>query len=59
VPTLVRVGDADQNVPLAMVKPIADAIPGARLEIVPGCGHLYLAQDAEGTVASVERFLRS
>ena len=43
--------------PLAMVKAVADAIPGAALEIVPGCGHLYLVQDAEATAASLERFL--
>jgi 3-oxoadipate enol-lactonase len=57
VPTLLRVGEADQNVPAASVRAIAEAIPGARLEVVPGCGHLYLEQDAEGTVATVERFL--
>src|SRR5437763_10984622 len=41
VPTLVVHGDADRLVPLAAGQATADAIPGARLEIVPGMGHDY------------------
>jgi 3-oxoadipate enol-lactonase len=59
VPTLVRSGDLEQNVPLATAQQIVEAIPGAVLEVVPGCGHLYLEQDAAGTIASVVRFLRA
>ncbi len=41
VPTLVVHGDADRLVPLEMGRATAAAIPGARLEIVPGMGHDY------------------
>lgn len=36
VPTLVRVGEAEQNAPRPWSEAIARAIPGARLEVVPG-----------------------
>jgi len=41
VPTLVVHGDADRLVPLVAGQATADAIPGARLEIVEGMGHDY------------------
>jgi pimeloyl-ACP methyl ester carboxylesterase len=41
VPTLVIHGDADRLVPLACGRATADAIPGARLEIIEGMGHDY------------------
>lgn len=41
VPTLVVHGDADRLVPLEGGQATADAIPGARLEIVAGMGHDY------------------
>lgn len=56
-PVLVRVGDRDQNTPEPFAREIAAAIPGARLELVPGVGHLYWDEDAEATSASVERFV--
>jgi len=39
-PTLVVVGDADALTPPDAAREIASAIPGARLEIIPHCGHL-------------------
>jgi 3-oxoadipate enol-lactonase len=56
-PTLVRAGDEDQNIPLAAARQVASAIPGAALEVVPGCGHLYLEQDSGPTIDSLGRFL--
>jgi 3-oxoadipate enol-lactonase len=56
-PTLVRAGDRDRNVPLERVREVAEAIPGATLEVVPGCGHLCLQQDETATIESVSRFL--
>jgi pimeloyl-ACP methyl ester carboxylesterase len=44
VPTLVVHGDADRLVPLEAGRATADAIPGARLEIVHGMGHDYPPQ---------------
>ena len=41
VPTLVVHGDADRLVPPVAGQMTADAIPGARLEIVEGMGHDY------------------
>lgn len=41
MPTLVIHGDADRLVPPVAGQMTADAIPGARLEIVSGMGHDY------------------
>ena len=41
VPSLVIHGDADRLVPLAAGRATADAIPGARFEVVEGMGHDY------------------
>lgn len=41
VPSLVIHGDADRLVPLEAGRATAEAIPGARLEIVEGMGHDY------------------
>ena len=40
VPTLVAVGADDRLTPPALAKSIADAIPGARLVVIPAAGHL-------------------
>ena len=39
-PTLVLVGDGDELTPPVLSQEIAAAIPGARLVVVPDCGHL-------------------
>jgi pimeloyl-ACP methyl ester carboxylesterase len=39
-PTLVLVGDGDVLTPPAVAQEIASGIPGARLVVVPDCGHL-------------------
>lgn len=41
-PTLVLAGDADPIVPAANGRILAARLPDARLEIVPGGGHLFL-----------------
>jgi pimeloyl-ACP methyl ester carboxylesterase len=40
VPTLVAVGELDEETPPAYAQALADGIPGARLAIVPGAGHI-------------------
>lgn len=44
VPSLVVHGDADRLVPLECGRATAEAIPGARLEIIEGMGHDYPPQ---------------
>ena len=40
VPTLVVVGEEDELTPVTEARKIAEAIPGARLEVIPEAGHL-------------------
>ncbi|WP_207456896.1 alpha/beta fold hydrolase [Desertivibrio insolitus] len=40
IPTLLVAADRDDIVPLAAVEELADALPGARLRVLPGVGHL-------------------
>lgn len=46
-PTLVIVGAEDAGTPPAMAREIAEAIPGARLEIIPDTAHLSNIEQAE------------
>lgn len=45
VPTLVAVGEGDQLTPPELSREMAAAIPGARLEVLAGCGHLPPLED--------------
>jgi pimeloyl-ACP methyl ester carboxylesterase len=46
-PTLVMHGRLDGNVPVEHAQWVADAVPGARLEVVETCGHLlWMSDDA-------------
>jgi len=56
VPTLVLAGGQDQVVPLASTRMVADAIPGARFELDPACGHT-VRSDFVGYHELVEAFL--
>ncbi len=51
LPTLVVHGLEDTLVPPARGRELAELIPGARLELIPACGHL-LTTDAEEQTAS-------
>ncbi len=46
-PTVVIVGDADQLTPPELSREIAEGIPGARLVVVPECGHLTTIERPE------------
>jgi pimeloyl-ACP methyl ester carboxylesterase len=54
-PTLVLVGRQDALTPPSLAEEIAAGIPGARLEIIPECGHLSSLEQPE----AVNRALRS
>jgi 3-oxoadipate enol-lactonase len=56
-PTLVVHGGDDRMVPPENARLLADAIPGAQLELWPGAGHLYITDEPEAD-RSVARFLR-
>jgi 3-oxoadipate enol-lactonase len=43
-PTLVLVGESDQATPPSMAQVLADGIPGARLQVVPGVRHFGLLE---------------
>jgi 3-oxoadipate enol-lactonase len=58
LPALVLVGDQDQGTPLPMAEAIHGAIPGARLEVIPGASHLSMIEQAGRFNALVGDFLR-
>lgn len=47
VPTLVLVGDSDPLTPPARAEEIADGISGARLVVIPDCGHASTMEQPE------------
>lgn len=53
LPVRIWHGDADRTVPLAHGRWLADRLPGARLEIVPGAGHFSLADHAGEVLAAL------
>jgi pimeloyl-ACP methyl ester carboxylesterase len=56
-PTLVMAGDDDPVVPVANARLLARRIPGARLHVVRGGGHLFLLDQPEQAVPAIRRFL--
>lgn len=57
VPTLVVWGGNDELVPLADGKDYAAKIPGAKLVIVPECGHAPSVEKPKEFLAAVDDFL--
>jgi pimeloyl-ACP methyl ester carboxylesterase len=56
-PTLVLVGDGDQLTPPDEVEEMAAAIPGARLVVVPNCGHLSTLERPREVTEALVRWL--
>ncbi len=56
-PTLVLVGDGDELTPPELAKEIAGGIAGARLVIVPDCGHLSTLERPDAVNAALEEWL--
>jgi pimeloyl-ACP methyl ester carboxylesterase len=57
VPTLVMCGSADPVVPLAHAQSLQQAIPGARLVVIDGAGHVPVSERRPEVAAAVKRFL--
>ena len=57
VPTLVIVGQDDTVYPVAISKALADAIPNARLAVIPGVAHASMFDNAEATDNAMQAFL--
>jgi pimeloyl-ACP methyl ester carboxylesterase len=57
VPTLVAVGAEDALTPPTMAEEIGGLIPGARLALIPGCGHLPPLERPEETTALLRDWL--
>jgi pimeloyl-ACP methyl ester carboxylesterase len=56
-PTLVIVGADDVPTPVERAREIAAAISGARLEIVPDCGHSSAVEQPAAVTALLQEFL--
>ena len=56
VPTLVLHAEHD-FIPVELAERIADAVPGARLSVLRGCGHFTFLEAPERVVDEVTRFL--
>jgi len=56
VPTLVIWGEQDELLPLEQGRKIAAEIPGARLDIIPSCGHIPPVEKPDTFVRLLERF---
>lgn len=59
VPTLVLVGDQDGVTPPEHAREMADAIPGARLVIVPDAGHVSTLEQPEAVNAALTDWLKA
>ena len=55
VPTLVLHGE-DDFVPVEFAARIAEAVPGARLSVLPGCGHFTYLEAPEPVFEEISRF---
>lgn len=58
IPTLVVVGADDQIVSPETAKAMADAIPGARLAVIPGAGHLTPLERPQELTSLIAELLR-
>lgn len=58
-PTLVLTGDTDNSIPKLLSTEIAKGIPGARLVIVPNCGHLSPLEQPRAIADELVEWLRS
>jgi pimeloyl-ACP methyl ester carboxylesterase len=57
-PTLVLTGDEDNAIPNSLSVEMAAAIPGAKLTVIPHCGHLPQPEQPQATIAALVEWLR-
>jgi pimeloyl-ACP methyl ester carboxylesterase len=57
-PTLVLTSDEDNLIPNKLSVEIADGIPGAKLTIIPNCGHLSQVEQPQAVAAALVEWLR-
>jgi 3-oxoadipate enol-lactonase len=58
-PTLVITGDDDRVIPAASSDVLHGRIPGSRLEVIAGAGHLFFLEAPERTLTALSRFLHN
>ena len=58
-PTLVLTGDQDNTIPNALSMEMASGIPGAKLVVLPNCGHLPQVEQTQATADALTEWLRS
>jgi pimeloyl-ACP methyl ester carboxylesterase len=56
LPTLIVAGTRDLVSPAPRARAMARRIPGARIELLEGCGHLVMLERAEVLNGLLERF---
>ena len=56
--TLVMAGALDQTTPASLARELASAIPGAKFEEIPGCGHCPQIEKPAEFIAALRGFLR-
>jgi pimeloyl-ACP methyl ester carboxylesterase len=57
-PTLVLTGNEDNTVPNSLSTEMANGIPGAKLLILPNCGHLPPLEQPQATADALVEWLR-
>lgn len=58
-PTLVLSGDTDNTIPNSLSQEMADGIAGAKLVIIPDCGHMPQIEQPAATAAALTEWLRN
>jgi pimeloyl-ACP methyl ester carboxylesterase len=59
MPVLVVVGEEDEVTPPARARAMAEAIPGARVVVIPGAGHVPPLERPAATTQTLVEFLRA
>jgi pimeloyl-ACP methyl ester carboxylesterase len=58
-PTLVLTGDQDNTIPNSLSMEMASGIPGAKLVVLPNCGHLPQVEQTQATADALTEWLRN